>query len=132
MNDEHLIADIPVKALIRNEDSVLLVEEPDGQLALPGGRMNVGELPQDALARELTEEIGLKIEVKDLLDCTVFTSKSGMHHFIVVFSAQLIQDIENAKTDMKEVISVKWVPISELTSLPLRDEYRPMFDRLLE
>jgi len=130
MQDDHLIADIPVKALVCNNDSVLLVEEPDGQFALPGGRMNVGELPQAALCREVLEEIGLEIEVGGLVDCFVFTSKSGMHHFIVIFSAQLLGDIKNAKLQPKEVKSVDWFPVSEFASTPLRDEYRSVFERI--
>jgi 8-oxo-dGTP diphosphatase len=126
----HLIADIPVKALIRKGDSILLVKEPDGQHALPGGRMNVGENPQEALLREIKEEIGLEIEVGDLLDCNVFTSKSGMHHFVVVFSAKLLEDIGTTQLDKKEVVSVDWVPLTEISSLPIRDEYLPIFERL--
>ncbi|HBR80296.1 MAG: NUDIX hydrolase [Candidatus Uhrbacteria bacterium GW2011_GWE2_45_35] len=129
--NDHLIADIPVKALIRQNGCVLLVKEPDGQFALPGGRMCVGELPREALRREVLEEIGLEVKVEDLFDCAVFTSKSGMHHFVVIFTAQLLENIGSVQLDKTEIVAVEWVPLSQLFSLPLRNEYRSVLSRLV-
>jgi ADP-ribose pyrophosphatase YjhB (NUDIX family) len=61
-------ADVPVtvSALIERDGAILLVEEqgprdPEPAWMLPGGRVEVGETPVDALRRELAEETGLAL-----------------------------------------------------------------------
>jgi len=128
---EHLIADIPVKALIRNADKILLVQQNDGRedWVLPGGRLNTAEQPREGLRREIKEEIGAEIYVSELVDCTVFTSKSGLNHFVVVFEATLVGDSQ-PKPDGGEIKDMKWVSFDEALKTALRDEYRVIFERL--
>lgn len=124
MIPDHLIADITCKALIQRDGKFLIVQESDEQWALPGGRMNVGEEPRVALEREVMEELGLEIEVGDVVDCTVFTSKSGMHHFIIVFRASTSNADTEIKIDKTEVVDYRWVDTKEATTMRVRDEYR--------
>jgi len=51
---------VSVKALIRNGDSILLQHEPAPKdwWDMPGGGIDFSETPQEALARELREEMG--------------------------------------------------------------------------
>lgn len=49
---------VSIKAIIRNEkDEVLLVKEKGGSWSLPGGGMDHGETANQALAREMFEEV---------------------------------------------------------------------------
>jgi ADP-ribose pyrophosphatase YjhB (NUDIX family) len=63
---------VAVIALATWQDRVLLirrgVEPMKGMWALPGGYMDAGEMPADALARELVEEVGLDVRIVRLLD----------------------------------------------------------------
>lgn len=48
---------VSIKAIIRNDKGeVLLVKEEGGSWSLPGGGMDHGETPEQALAREMVEE----------------------------------------------------------------------------
>ncbi len=127
----HLIADIPVKALIRKDDKILLIQQADGKedWCLPGGRLNNGEQPREGLRREILEEIGAEIEIGRLVDCTVFTSKSGMNHFVVVFEATLVGNSQ-PKPDGVEIKDVKWVTLEEALKMELRSEYRVILEGL--
>lgn len=57
-----------VCAVIRHEDKYLLAQRPEGKrLAgcweFPGGKVDEGESPEQALHRELMEELGCRVEV---------------------------------------------------------------------
>jgi ADP-ribose pyrophosphatase YjhB (NUDIX family) len=74
-----------VKALITNKQGfVLCVQTLQGEWSLPGGTLEEGELPLDALRRELHEELGLICELGELL--VLRADKKGLH---LVFAAQL-------------------------------------------
>lgn len=69
---------VVVKGLLVRGDSFLAVKRSDyslsrvGEWELPGGRLEFGESPENALKREFTEETGLKIDVvKTLYTWTV-------------------------------------------------------------
>ena len=79
---------IGVYGLVRRGDAVLLTRisalgAHPGSWTLPGGGLDHGEAPRDALAREMTEETGLEPVVGDLLDVHDVhfdgTAPSGRH-----------------------------------------------------
>ena len=53
--------------LVEHEQRVLLVRVRENQLwYLPGGTIESGELAEEALVREIAEELGVKIEVSSI------------------------------------------------------------------
>ncbi len=61
-----------VAAVIRRGDRILITRRPDrdgraGQWEFPGGKIEPGESEQDALRREIAEELGCGLEVGALL-----------------------------------------------------------------
>jgi len=62
-----------IYGVLRQGSDVLLVRAPqtsDGVIGFPGGGIELGEAPLDALRREFSEETGLKIEPLRLLWAT--------------------------------------------------------------
>ncbi|MEI6510999.1 MAG: NUDIX hydrolase [Candidatus Uhrbacteria bacterium] len=128
-DEEHLIVDVPVKAWSVRDGRVLLVQEIGGRWTLPGGRMNVGETPQAALAREMMEEIGVDVVVGAIVDCVVFTSASGRSHFVPVFLAT-VDPAQSLVLEKAEIADARWIDVAALGSVDIRHEYRPIVERL--
>lgn len=57
-----------VRAIVLREGQVLMVKEADdGLWSLPGGWVDVGDTPSDAVCREVWEETGLEVKATKLL-----------------------------------------------------------------
>jgi len=68
---------IPVVAgFLKKDGRILVGQRPEnhslaGQWEFPGGKIEPGESPEEALARELNEELGIEAEIGDLkMACT--------------------------------------------------------------
>ena len=61
-----------VAAVIRNGDKIFATQRGYGDLKggweFPGGKVEPGETPQEALKREILEELETEIEVGELID----------------------------------------------------------------
>ncbi|MEM5612808.1 NUDIX domain-containing protein [Bacillus thuringiensis] len=55
-----------VAAVIKNEQGEILFQYPGGEYwSLPAGAIEPGETPEEAVIREVWEETGLKVQVKN-------------------------------------------------------------------
>ncbi|GAA2298553.1 NUDIX domain-containing protein [Streptomyces kunmingensis] len=111
-------------ALVVREGRVLLARLADnspvfapGLWHLPGGGIDHGEQPTEALERELREETGLELVDARLLDSRAYTvRRGGVHwHLIALFYAVEL------KGDVPEVVevegtteAVEWLPLAGL------------------
>ena len=123
MESEHLLADIPQKALIERAGQILLTRGKEIQWDLPGGRLHIGEDPIDGLRREIREELRLDIEPLDIIHTFVFTSKS-VAHYVVIYRGNVRGSIEEMKVDESEIGGILWVGRDEFEDLPMRDGYK--------
>jgi 8-oxo-dGTP diphosphatase len=75
-------------ALVDAQDRVLVAQRPPGkQLAglweFPGGKLDPGERPEEALTRELAEELGVIVETRDLAPLTFASHAYEAFHLLM-------------------------------------------------
>lgn len=87
-----------------------------GQWEFPGGKVEAGETPQQALKREIQEELDVKIEVGELIDTIEYdypTFHLSMDCFwcVVIDGEIVLKEAEAAKwLNKDELYNVDWLP----------------------
>ena len=109
-----------VAAIIIHENKIFATQRGYGEFKdgweFPGGKIEPGETPQEALVREIKEELDIEIEVKDFLE-TVEYDYPAFHlsmdcFFCAIKSGELVlKEHEAAKWLTAETLdSVDWLP----------------------
>ena len=112
------ISGIPFEAGWENQAALLLtrrsarLKKHAGQWALPGGRIDTGETPEETALRELREEVGLTLGLERVIGrLDDYTTRSGYTITpIVVWGGPVTDLVPNPA----EVDSIHRIPIAEL------------------
>ena len=109
-----------VAAIIRKGDKIFATQRGYGDFKdwweFPGGKMEVGETPEEALVREIREELDTEIEVGDRIgtiemDYPEFHLSMQCFHCRVKDGHLTLKEHEAAKWLNRAAIdSVKWLP----------------------
>jgi len=125
--EKHFVGKVAQKAIIEKDGKVLLVRDlREADIwEIPGGRLNVGERPEDALKREILEELGVEIEVHDIIYTEQFTysEKLGPHIYLV-YRATLRDPAKEFTFKPDEVRKVKWINVAEFGDQKIYDTFR--------
>lgn len=116
-----------VAAIIIHDNKVFATQRGYGEFKdkweFPGGKIELGERPEDALIREIEEELDTEIEVGDLLD-TIEYDYPDFHLSMDCFLCKVksgnlvLKEHEAAKWLTKEkLFSVEWLP-ADLSLIP--------------
>ncbi|MBT3304449.1 NUDIX domain-containing protein [Candidatus Woesearchaeota archaeon] len=101
------------KAIIFKEEKVLLITKSDKEdinpntVDIPGGRLEFGETPEDALRREVKEETGIEIEIIKPSHCWTLIKKEKEFQLVgVTFYCKFLSGIETLSEEHTEF---KWI-----------------------
>jgi len=129
MNNDRTIR-VSAYGLLQRDDKMLLCRLSErvgmnpGCWTLPGGGLDFGEDPEDAVVREFREETGLNVKVNSLVAvdslCDSMPGWSPMHSIRIIYSVQFLsgelQYETNGSTDL-----CAWHTYNESQALPLVD-----------
>ncbi len=120
-----------VAAIITKGGKVLIAQRKPGcareplKWEFPGGKVEEGETPQQALAREIMEELGVRIEVGEPFSVTSAFG-GGMHIVLIAFMARL----RGGEPKAIDVNDWRWVRRSELAGYDWAHADRPIASKL--
>jgi 8-oxo-dGTP diphosphatase len=120
-----------VTALMKKNGKVLLGQRPEGntlpgQWEFPGGKLELGESPKQALQRELSEELGIKAEIGDLKIAN--SHKFGDKGILLLFYEVLYWTGEPKSLHHTEL---RWVDKETIPSLNIPETNRAMLNDIL-
>lgn len=119
-------------ALIDADGRVLVQQRPAGKpmaglWEFPGGKVEPGEIPEAALVRELTEELGITVESACLAPATFASEALGERHLILLLYA--LRKWTGVPT-AHHASGLKWVRPLELHALEMPPADKPLIGLL--
>ena len=105
-----------VAAIIRKGDRIFATQRGYGEWKdwweFPGGKMEAGETPEEALVREIREELSAEISVDEFL-CTVEYDYPAFHLTMHCYLCSLVTEALH----LNEHEAAKWLAKDELDSV---------------
>jgi len=122
-----------VAAVIFWDDLVLCVQRPKNKLLyisekfeFPGGKIEEGETEEEALKRELLEELNLTVEIKSF-----FMTVEHEYPDFEITMHSFICEVDSGELILNEHIDKKWLKINELNSLDWAEADIPIVEKLI-
>ncbi len=114
---------IGVGAVIFNSAGYVLLIKRDkaprnGFWSIPGGKQEAGETLKTACKREVLEETGLTIGVKNII-AVVERRVEAFHYVIIDFLATIADDAHEMPVAQSDVSDAKWVSVNQLSEFDL-------------
>ena len=119
-----------VAAVIKKDNKYFAAERKDqGELArkweFPGGKVEPGETPQEALAREIKEELNVEIKVTDFLTTVVHEYNS----FIITLHAYFAEYV-SGEFKPNEHLDTKFLTKEEMADYDFAAADLPIIEKL--
>ena len=122
-----------VAAIIYFENKILCVKRPKNKLSyisekfeFPGGKIEQGETQEEALKRELIEELNVVTDIKSFFTTVVHEYPDfelTMHSYLC--------EVDTKEIVLNEHISLEWLNIKDLKKLDLAAADIPIVNKLI-
>jgi 8-oxo-dGTP diphosphatase len=121
-----------VAAVILKDDEILCVQRPKNKYSyisekfeFPGGKIELNETNEEALEREIFEELNIKLEIKSFFMTVIHKYPDfelTMHSYLC--------EVKTKEIVLNEHISLEWLKINELKKLDWAEADIPIINEL--
>ena len=132
MNTPQPVILVVAAALVDLEGRVLIAQRPEGKSMaglweFPGGKVEAGERPEDALIRELREELGITVKEACLAPFTFASHTYDAFHLLMpLYVCRRYEGIPQGR----EGQAIKWVKPQALRDYPMPPADEPLIPYL--
>ncbi|MEQ8656873.1 MAG: (deoxy)nucleoside triphosphate pyrophosphohydrolase [Hyphomicrobiales bacterium] len=125
---------VAAAALVDPDHRVLIAKRPEGKAMaglweFPGGKVEADERPEDALLRELREELGVETQTACLAPLTFASHRYDDFHLLMPL--YVIRRWNGAPTP-REGQELAWVRANQLRSYPMPEADGPLIAPLID
>lgn len=123
-------------ALMNDNGEVLLAQRPKGKQLkdhweFPGGKVEAGEQPEAALARELKEELDIEIDISHIQPLTFLSHPYPEFDFHLLMPTWLVRDWQGTPQAVEHQ-EIRWVHPNDMSRMLMIEADKPLIDRLSE
>jgi 8-oxo-dGTP pyrophosphatase MutT (NUDIX family) len=109
---------VSIKGVVVLDGSVLLLKNDRDEWELPGGRIEVGETPEQCVVREVAEETGVPVTAGPNLDSWMYyIASADKHVFVATYGCRPIgHTVPTVSDEHRELAlftpgQVEWLPM---------------------
>jgi len=114
-------------AVVVHDGRVLLVRNifgvTKGRYLLPSGRVNAGELPDQAAVRETFEETSLRVEIEGLIGVRIWVLDDGEHNYFFMYRARLLSPASEMRPNLDEIDDARFFSREEMQALTAEETW---------
>ncbi|MFX1375627.1 MAG: NUDIX domain-containing protein [Promethearchaeota archaeon] len=119
--------------LVNSKSALVLIQRKNppfqGELALPGGFVDVGETVENACIREAKEETNINIKIIRLIGVFSDPKRDPRgHNVTIAFLCEPLTDNEKPKA-MDDAAALEIIPLSKISSLKLAFDHKEIIER---
>ncbi len=121
---------VVVAAMLEDGDRILAAQRPPGgwgagKWEFPGGKLELGEDPRAALARECREELGVEVEAGDVFDVAAHSYADGLSVVLLFIRCRIV----SGQPAPIEVGDIRWVNADEIMQLDWLEADWPIVEK---
>mgnify|MGYP003676757937 CR=1 FL=1 len=123
---------VAAAALIDENGRILVQKRPEGKpmaglWEFPGGKVEKGETPEEALVRELEEELAIDVKRQDIEPVAFASEAVEDQHLILLLyiCRKWTGHIQSA-----ESLEMQWLPVEAIQDLPMPSADGPLVQKL--
>lgn len=122
---------ISIKGVLVKNGQILLVKNERNEWELPGGRIEIGESPEQCLKREMYEELKIDIKILNIIGTRLFEVIQEQYVFLVAFLCEMAEENETIEIS-EEHIDYKWFKVEKLPRNQLPKEYIELIEMTIK
>jgi 8-oxo-dGTP pyrophosphatase MutT (NUDIX family) len=120
---------VSIKGIVIENNKVWLRFNQRNEWELPGGKMDEGEQPEETCIREIKEELGMIVKIKDIVQAHLYTIKVSKDEskgvMVISYKCELVDKVGDFELEWEEgKAEFGQFALEEIDSINMPDFYK--------